>query len=154
MRRIGRKNWPLTILIPADAYASRAQCTSCLGLHFGYQLTLLQAEKALEAITNKIEGGAKKDSQEMDRAIATMINGKRERQTLAKAHLAECATLSQDLGTLVQTMVEMRKSSLPVLARTIEERIDTVREAVLTEVAALKSRPGVSVMKQSCRAAP
>ena len=104
--------------------------------------TLLQAAKALDAIANKIEGAARKNAQEVDRAIALMIKGKREREALARAHLAECAALSEDLEALVKTLVGMRQSSMPALAATIEERIDEVREAVLTEVAALKSRPG------------
>jgi hypothetical protein len=101
--------------------------------------------KALDAIASKTGSAAKKNSQDMDRALAMMIQGKREREALAKAHLAECAVLSDRMQDLVKTLVAVRESSTPALAAAIEKRIDDVREAVLAEVAALKGRPGAPV---------
>lgn len=105
-----------------------------------------QVAKALDTIASKTGSAAKKNAQELDRAIAMMIQGKQEREALAKAHLAECAVLSGRMQDLVKTLVAVRESSAPALGAAIEQRIDEVREAVLAEVAALKSRPGAPVI--------
>jgi len=72
-----------------------------------------------------------------------MLKGKREREAMSSAHLAECSALFDKLQALLQRIVVTRSTSIPALSSSIEQRVNEVRTAVLAEVEALKNRPGM-----------
>ena len=79
-----------------------------------------------------------------------MLKGKHEREAMSRAHLAECAALHEKLQGLLDSVVEKRSSSMPALSDSVEQRLVEVRTAVLAEVQALKSRPGVLSSRACC----
>jgi hypothetical protein len=103
----------------------------------------LQAERALDKAASKTEQDSRKNEKEIERIIAAMLKGKREREAMSSAHLAECSALFDKLQALLQSIVATRSTRIPALSSSIEQRVNEVRTAVLAEVEALKNRPGL-----------
>jgi len=103
-----------------------------------------QTAQSLDAVAVKVDKESSKNEREIDTIIAAMLKGKGEREAMSRAHLAECAALNENLQGLLDKVMEKRRSSMPALSDSVEQRVAEVRTAVLAEVEALKSRPGAA----------
>eukprot|EP00277_Geminigera_cryophila_P025273 CAMPEP_0179462258 /NCGR_PEP_ID=MMETSP0799-20121207/44691_1 /TAXON_ID=46947 /ORGANISM="Geminigera cryophila, Strain CCMP2564" /LENGTH=176 /DNA_ID=CAMNT_0021265095 /DNA_START=32 /DNA_END=559 /DNA_ORIENTATION=- len=98
--------------------------------------------QTINGIASKIDKRNAQNRQEVERILAVMLKGKRERENMSREQLNDCAALSAKLEELLKTLVSARNQSIPALLATVEGRLEEVRTAVLAEVTALKSRPG------------